>query len=57
MRAATLALAFALAAAPSCFLWLAFGAALRRSMADPERSRIFNVAMGLVLAASIATIV
>lgn len=44
---------FAAAAAPSCALWLAFGAAMQRWLRDARRARRFNVAMGAVLAASV----
>lgn len=45
---------FLAAAAPSSFVWLAFGAAAQRLLKDPRRQRIFNIAMGLALAASVA---
>ena len=44
---------FLAAALPSCFAWLAFGAALQRVLSSPRQLRIFNVAMGVLLAASV----
>jgi threonine/homoserine/homoserine lactone efflux protein len=55
-RALALAAVFALAAAPSCAVWLAFGAALQRWLVDARRARIFNVAMGIALAASVVLV-
>ena len=55
-RALTLAAVFALAAAPSCGLWLVFGAALRRWL-DERAARAFSVAMGVLLALSVVLIV
>lgn len=45
---------FVAAAFPSGFVWLAFGAAAQRLLNDPGRQRVFNIAMGLALAASVA---
>jgi threonine/homoserine/homoserine lactone efflux protein len=47
---------FLAAALPSCFAWLAFGAALQRVLSSPRRLRIFNVTMGVLLAASVVFI-
>jgi threonine/homoserine/homoserine lactone efflux protein len=44
---------FVLAALPSCFVWLAFGAALQRFLRTERAVRIFNVAMGALLAGSV----
>ncbi len=44
---------FLAAALPSSFAWLAFGAALQRVLGSPRRLRLFNIAMGLLLAASV----
>jgi len=57
VQAASLGALFVLAALPSCFLWLAFGAAVPRVLHSRRRLRIFNVAMGVLLALSIALIV
>ena len=46
-------LLFLLAALPSCFVWLAFGASLQRFLSTKRTARIFNVAMGVLLAASV----
>ena len=48
---------FVVAALPSCFVWLAFGATVQRFLHGPRRLRIFNVAMGALLALSIVLIV
>jgi threonine/homoserine/homoserine lactone efflux protein len=47
---------FLAAALPSCFAWLAFGAALQRVLSSTRRLRIFNVTMGVLLAASVVFI-
>jgi threonine/homoserine/homoserine lactone efflux protein len=57
LQAASLGGLFFLAALPSCFLWLAFGAAVQRVVRGRRRSRIFNIVMGALLALSIALIV
>jgi threonine/homoserine/homoserine lactone efflux protein len=44
---------FVLAALPSCFVWLAFGAAVQRLLRTERAVRIFNVAMGALLAGSV----
>lgn len=44
---------FFLACVPSCLLWLAFGAAMQRLLTSERRLRLFNAAMGLLLAASV----
>jgi threonine/homoserine/homoserine lactone efflux protein len=46
-------LLFILAALPSCFIWLAFGATLQRFLSTKRSARIFNFAMGVLLAGSI----
>jgi len=48
---------FVLGGLPSCFLWLAFGATVQRFLHHPRQLRIFNVAMGALLALSIVLIV
>lgn len=48
---------FLLAALPSCFLWLAFGAAVQQVLHRHRRLRIFNIVMGALLALSIGLIV
>ena len=56
-QAATLGGLFALAVLPSGFVWLAFGATVHHVLGSPRRLRVFNVAMGVLLALSIALIV
>lgn len=48
---------FVLAALPSCFLWLAFGASVQHLLNSRRRLRAFNITMGALLALSIALIV
>lgn len=52
LYAAAFALLFLLAAMPSMLVWLLFGASLERYLAKPATARIFNRAMGLLLAVS-----
>lgn len=56
MQAASLGGLFVLAALPSGFLWLAFGAAVQRILHGGRR-RVFNIAMGALLTLSIVLIV
>lgn len=56
-QAASLGGLFVLAALPSCFLWLAFGATVHHVLGTPRRLRAFNITMGVLLALSIALIV
>jgi threonine/homoserine/homoserine lactone efflux protein len=49
-------LLFVVAALPSGFLWLAFGAGMKRVLAEERAQRAFSIAMGLLLAASVVTI-
>ena len=44
---------FTLAALPSCFVWLAFGATVQRFLHTQRAWRIFNVVMGATLAGSV----
>jgi len=57
VQAASLGGLFVLAALPACFVWLAFGAAVQRVLHSRRRLRIFNIAMGALLALSIVLIV
>jgi threonine/homoserine/homoserine lactone efflux protein len=57
LQSASLGGLFFLAALPSCFLWLAFGAAVQHVLHGRRRLRIFNVVMGVLLALSIVFIV
>jgi len=44
---------FVLAALPSCFVWLAFGASVQRLLHTERALRLFNIAMGGLLAGSV----
>jgi threonine/homoserine/homoserine lactone efflux protein len=48
---------FFLAALPSCFIWLAFGATVQHVLHSPRRLRVFNITMAALLALSVALIV
>jgi threonine/homoserine/homoserine lactone efflux protein len=56
-QAASLGALFVLAALPSGFVWLAFGATVQHALHGDRRLRIFNIAMGALLALSIVLIV
>ena len=55
-QAAALGGLFLFTALPTCFVWLAFGAAIQHALGG-RRLRIFNVMMGALLAVSIGLIV
>lgn len=44
---------FILAALPCCFVWLAFGATMRRFLRTERAARVFNLVMGALLVGSI----
>jgi threonine/homoserine/homoserine lactone efflux protein len=46
-------LLFTLAALPSCFIWLVFGASFQRLLSTKRTTQVFNVAMGILLAGSV----
>jgi threonine/homoserine/homoserine lactone efflux protein len=52
-QSAAFGLTFVLASLPSCFPWLAFGAVLQRVLRSERARRIFNGAMGALLAVSV----
>ncbi|WP_341895954.1 LysE family translocator [Ferrovibrio terrae] len=56
LQSAGFALVFVSAALPSGLLWLVFGAAAQRLLRSARRQRVFNIAMGLALAGSVAMI-
>lgn len=56
VQAALLSGLFVLAALPSCFPWLAFGAGVQRLLRAPRHRRVFNVTMAALLALSIVLI-
>ncbi|MDJ0981084.1 MAG: LysE family translocator [Kiloniellales bacterium] len=47
---------FVLAALPSCLAWLAFGVVMQRLLRSERAARIFNLAMGALLAGSVVMI-
>ena len=47
---------FVLASLPCCFVWLAFGATVQRFLRTERARRAFNIAMGGLLAASVALV-
>ncbi|HKB47089.1 MAG TPA: LysE family translocator [Ktedonobacterales bacterium] len=51
------AVTFVVAALPSIFPWLAFGAVMQRWLRSDRSRRIFNGAMGVLLAASVLLII
>ena len=53
VQSAALGALFLAAAVPSGFVWLAAGVGLQRVLGSPRRRRIFNIAMGAMLAASV----
>jgi len=53
VQAASFGLLFVLAALPSCFVWLAFGAGVQQLLHGERAARIFNIAMGALLAGSV----
>jgi threonine/homoserine/homoserine lactone efflux protein len=56
-QAATLAVLFTLVALPSCFPWLAFGAAMQRFLRAPRAQRVVNGLMAALLVASAVLLV
>ena len=57
LQAASLGGLFLLAALPSGFIWLAFGAAIQHVLHGHRQRRLFNIVMGALLALSIVLIV
>jgi threonine/homoserine/homoserine lactone efflux protein len=52
-QSATLGLVFFAACLPGCLPWLAFGAVMQRCLRSARAFRVFNGAMGALLAASV----
>jgi threonine/homoserine/homoserine lactone efflux protein len=48
-----IAVAFSLVNLPSVSIWAGFGTALRGFLSDPVRLKWFNIAMGVLLAATL----
>ena len=57
MQSALLGGLFFVAALPGCLLWLAFGATAQRCLQDRRARRVFDAALGSLLALSVALIV
>jgi threonine/homoserine/homoserine lactone efflux protein len=55
-QALSFALVFIAAALPSGLVWLVFGIAAQQVLSNPSRRRIFNLVMGMTLAASVAMV-
>jgi threonine/homoserine/homoserine lactone efflux protein len=53
VQALSFGVLFILAALPSCFVWLAFGAGVQRLLHSERAARIFNIAMSALLAGSV----
>jgi threonine/homoserine/homoserine lactone efflux protein len=53
VQALSFGVLFVFAALPSCFVWLAFGAGVQRLLHSERAARIFNIAMGALLAGSV----
>jgi threonine/homoserine/homoserine lactone efflux protein len=53
VQALSFGMLFVLAALPSCFVWLAFGATVQRFLRTERAVRLFNVAMGAMLVGSV----
>ena len=47
---------FIIAAIPSCFTWLAFGATIQRFLHTERSVKMFNITMGMILAGSVILI-
>jgi threonine/homoserine/homoserine lactone efflux protein len=56
LQALLLAALFLVVAVPAGFAWLVLGATLQRFAGDPRRGRALNVGMGILLAASVLTL-
>ena len=56
VQSAVIGTLFFVVALPCCFLWLALGATAQRFLRSGRRLRIFNAAMGVLLAFSIVLI-
>ncbi len=54
---AAVTLAFGLVTVPAVMTWAGFGHVLRRALRDPGKVRVFNIAMALLLVASIVPMV
>ena len=52
-----LGILFVVAALPSCFVWLAFGASIQRFLRSERTAREFNIVMAALLAGSIVLLV
>jgi len=57
VQAALLGALFVVAALPCCLVWLAFGATVERLLRGPRARKALNIALGALLAFSVALIV
>ena len=57
LEAGRIALTFILIGGPCIIIWMMFGVGLKQLLKDPRHLRAFNIAMGLLLAASVATMI
>lgn len=57
LQVAIICISFALITFPCAGIWLVFGAGLQRFLRDPKHLRLFNIAMALLLVASILPVV
>ncbi|MFV8783352.1 LysE family translocator [Microbulbifer sp. SA54] len=57
VEAGRIALTFILIGGPCIVVWLMFGVGLKQLLKDPRHLRIFNITMGLLLAASVVTMI
>ncbi len=57
VQVAIICLTFAIITVPCAGIWLVFGAGLQRFLREPKHLRLFNIAMALLLAASILPVI
>jgi len=56
-EAGRIALTFILIGGPCIIVWMMFGVGLKQLLTDPRHLRTFNITMGLLLAASVVTMI
>ena len=57
LESGRIALTFILIGGPCIIIWMLFGVGLKQLLKDPRHLRAFNITMGLLLAASVATMI